>query len=44
MDLSPAEVAAERAAARRQRAADELEFPDEVDAPADMPARERFAR
>lgn len=29
---------------KRQRLAEEMEFPDEVDAPADQAARERFAR
>ena len=42
--MTEAEAAAERDAARRRRAAEDMDFPDEVDAPYDQPARERFAR
>ncbi len=42
--MSPEEAAADRVAQRRQRAAADLEFPDEVEVPVDMPAKDRFAR
>jgi hypothetical protein len=44
MDMSPEELAVEREVQRRQRAQEQMEFPDEVDAPVDQPASERFAR
>ncbi|KAJ8603848.1 hypothetical protein CTAYLR_000295 [Chrysophaeum taylorii] len=44
-DLNERDAAVQAAAAdKRVRLAEEMEFPDEVDTPADVAARERFAR
>jgi len=42
--MTEAEAAAEREELKKRRAAEEMDFPDEVDCPVDMPAKERFAR
>jgi pre-rRNA-processing protein TSR1 len=43
-EMTEAEAAAERLELRRRRAAEEMDFPDEVDCPVDVSAKERFAR
>jgi len=42
--MTEEEAAAEREELKKRRAAEEMDFPDEVDCPVDMPAKERFAR
>eukprot|EP00613_Pedinella_sp_CCMP2098_P052347 CAMPEP_0171900852 /NCGR_PEP_ID=MMETSP0992-20121227/49993_1 /TAXON_ID=483369 /ORGANISM="non described non described, Strain CCMP2098" /LENGTH=615 /DNA_ID=CAMNT_0012529281 /DNA_START=1 /DNA_END=1849 /DNA_ORIENTATION=+ len=43
-EMGPEELLREREVQRKQRAAEQLEFPDEVDAPVDRAAKDRFAR
>lgn len=44
VDMTPEELAADKEARKRARANEDLEFPDEVDVPDDMLAKDRFAR